>query len=198
MNAVISFEFDSLPVRGLNIGGEPWFVAKDLAEVLGYTNSRKAVADHCKCSRPVGSNELLPPLDPQTIIIPERDMYRLIMRSKLPAAERIEEWVVGEVLPTIRKTGGYGHSQAAPGDQILVSCDIVSRHIALLEEKAVQAGRRRLQDQLAEYQVLVRSLIEASSLSNEDIAKTLEKLTGSYMPEWVAWQRRLTNAEATA
>lgn len=49
-----------------------------------------------------------PHLDPQTIIIPERDVYRLVMRSKLPAAERFEEKVVGEVLPTIRRTGGYG------------------------------------------------------------------------------------------
>ncbi|WP_413208412.1 Bro-N domain-containing protein [Rhodospirillum sp. A1_3_36] len=180
MNAVISFEFDTLPVRGLNIGGEPWFVAKDLASALGYANPQEAVRDHCKCSRPVGVSDSLTPLDPQTIIIPERDMYRLIMRSKLPAAERFEEWVVGEVLPTIRKTGGYGSSQAAPGDQILVSCDIVSGYIQLLQEKADRAEERRekkrIQDLLANHQAMVRTLIEVTPLTDEERALHLKIL----------------------
>ena len=58
----------------------------------------------------VGGNEsFLPPpgLDPQTVIFPEADLYRLVLRSKMDAAERFEEWVTGEVLPAIRKTGGY-------------------------------------------------------------------------------------------
>lgn len=85
--------------------GEVWFVAKDVCEVLGYSNSRKAIADHCK-----GGNESLLPSagGPQNMtIIPERDVYRLIMRSRLPHAEKFEDWVVGEVLPSIRKTGEY-------------------------------------------------------------------------------------------
>lgn len=85
--------------------GEPWFVAKDCAEILGYSTARKAVELHCKG----GAKHSLPTAGgpQQMTIIPERDVYRLVMRSKLPSAARFEEWVVGEVLPAIRKTGSY-------------------------------------------------------------------------------------------
>jgi len=111
MMDIVPFNFEGVAVRVVEIEGEPWFVAKDVATVLGYANSRKAVADHCKSARPIGegvTDRYSPVFDPQTTIIPERDLYRLIMRSRLPAAERFEEWVVGEVLPSIRKTGGFG------------------------------------------------------------------------------------------
>lgn len=94
--------------------GEPWFVARDVATVLGYSDVSQAVRMHCKgvvesTIPTAGGNQ-------KAKIIPERDVYRLIMRSKLPAAERFEEWVVGEVLPTIRKRGVYGrrHGVAVP------------------------------------------------------------------------------------
>lgn len=99
------FLFEGHQVRTVVKDSEPWFVAKDVAEVLGYSNPQKAIRDHCK-----GVNETVTPSagGPQTVnIIPEMDVYRLIIRSKLPAAQRFEEWVVGEVLPTIRKTGRY-------------------------------------------------------------------------------------------
>ena len=108
-----TFMFGLASVRVVVIGGEPWFVGKDVADVLGYLNTRKAIRDHCKGGRPVGGNESFTHLDPQTIIIPERDVYRLVMRSKLPAAEKFEEFVVGDILPSIRKTGQYS-TQPAP------------------------------------------------------------------------------------
>ena len=83
-----------------------WFVAKDVAESLGYTDTSQAIRKHCK-----GGVKMTLPTSggsQQGVVIPERDVYRLIMRSKLPAAEQFEEWVVSEVLPSIRKTGGYG------------------------------------------------------------------------------------------
>ena len=103
--ALIPFEANGWKVRALEIDGEPWFVASDVAKALGYTNPQKAVRDHCK-----GVNETVHPSrggDQKMKIIPERDVYRLIMRSRLPEAERFEEWVVGEVLPQIRRTGSY-------------------------------------------------------------------------------------------
>lgn len=111
-NELSVFKFDKITVRTVvREDGEPWFVAKDVALALGYTNTRKAVRDHCKAASAMArGNELFPPtegLDSQTIVIPERDVYRLIMRSNLPSAEKFEEWVVGEVLPSIRKTGQY-------------------------------------------------------------------------------------------
>lgn len=100
------FNFEGFSVRTVtDENGEPWFVGKDVAEALGYSNPQKAIRDHCK-----GVNETFIPSargSQMTNIIPERDVYRLIMRSKLPSAERFEEWVVGEVLPSIRKHGIY-------------------------------------------------------------------------------------------
>ena len=129
MSNIIPFNFEGMDVRITDVDGNPWFIAKDVCTILGYANSRKAVADHCKKAQKVGGNDsLLPqdigrasfhesphvvgerfvhPLDPQTTIIPEMDVYRLIMRSKLPDAERFQDWVVGEVLPSIRKTKSY-------------------------------------------------------------------------------------------
>ena len=86
--------------------GNIWFVAKDVAECLAYTNPLKAVRDHCK-----GVNEtFIPSAGGRQLIkiIPESDVYRLVMRSKLPAAEQFQTWVCEDVLPSIRKTGGYG------------------------------------------------------------------------------------------
>jgi prophage antirepressor-like protein len=104
------FEFHGASVRTLMVDGEPWFVAKDVAEVLGYANSSRSIQDHCKAAQILKSTDSvvleIPPRGLQ--IIPERDVYRLVMRSKLPAAEQFEEWVVSEVLPQIRKTGSYG------------------------------------------------------------------------------------------
>jgi len=99
---LIPFEQNGWKVRVVERDGEPWFVAKDVAEALGYAKPENAVSAHCKASvtTPKQGGGFLN-------LIPERDVYRLIMRSKLPDAERFEEWVVGDVLPSIRKTGSY-------------------------------------------------------------------------------------------
>lgn len=102
MSNVIPFDFRGSSVRVIEIEHNPWFVAKDVAETLGYAKPENAIARHCKAgtTTPKQGGGVI-------TIIPERDVYRLIMRSKLPEAEAFEEWVVGEVLPSIRKTGGY-------------------------------------------------------------------------------------------
>lgn len=92
-------------VRTAFIDGKPYFAAMDVAGVLGYANTRKAVIDHCKG---VTKCDTLTKGGVQTLtFIPEGDIYRLIVRSKLPSAEKFEVWVFDEVLPEIRKTGGY-------------------------------------------------------------------------------------------
>lgn len=105
-----AFNFDGASVRTVvGENGDPWFVGKDIATALGYTNPQKAVRDHCKAPRPAGVNgSFTPRLDPQTVLVSEPDMLRLIVGSSLPSAERFERWVFEDVLPTIRKTGGYG------------------------------------------------------------------------------------------
>lgn len=87
--------------------GDQWFVARDVAKALGYANPNNAVNTHCK-----KINKISCPVSGQLInIIPESDVHRLIMRSKLERAEEIQDWVCGEVLPDIRKHGFYGTDQ---------------------------------------------------------------------------------------
>ena len=85
---------------------QPWFVAKDVAEILGYKNSSEAVRDNCKYVEILkSSSELLLDIPARGLqVIPESDLYRLIMRSQLESAEKFQDWVVEEVLPSIRKT----------------------------------------------------------------------------------------------
>lgn len=92
-------------VRTIEIDGKPYFVATDVATALGYVNPRKAVNDHCKgvTKRDTPTSSGVQSMS----YINEGDLYRLIMKSKLPSAEKFESWVMDEVLPTIRKTGGY-------------------------------------------------------------------------------------------
>ena len=98
-----SKEFGSLDI--MLIDGKTYFPATECAVLLGYKNPQKAVRDHCK-----GVNETVTPSaggNQKKNFIPEGDLYRLIIRSKLPAAERFEHWVFDELLPTIRKYGAY-------------------------------------------------------------------------------------------
>lgn len=103
-------------VRIIEEDGRVLFCGKDVAAALGYDNPRKAVRDHCPhgTKRSIGGMtgkkvDGTPAMqNVEMTFIPEGDLYRLITHSKLPAAERFEKWVFDEVLPTIRKTGGYG------------------------------------------------------------------------------------------
>jgi prophage antirepressor-like protein len=92
-------------IRTIEIDGKPYFVGTDVAKALGYNNPRDAVSRHCKGvvkhDTPTSSGVQL------MSYINEGDLYRLIMKSKLPSAEKFEAWVMDEVLPTIRKTGSY-------------------------------------------------------------------------------------------
>jgi prophage antirepressor-like protein len=102
-SAVIPFDFDGAAIRVITDRlGDPWFVARDVADALGYSKPENAVARHCKAATttPKQGGGFM-------TIIPERDLYRLVMKSKLPSAEKFEEWVVGQVLPSIRKTGTF-------------------------------------------------------------------------------------------
>lgn len=110
MSNIIPFQFQSITIRAVQIDGAPWFVGKDIAEALGYTNSSKALGDHCKGVTirypiPDALNRIQ-----EVRIISEPDLYRLIAKSQLPEADKFERWVFEDVLPTVRKTGGYGRA----------------------------------------------------------------------------------------
>ena len=151
MSNVIPFDFNRHKVRVINKDGEPWFVAKDVAEILGYARPRDAIKQHCKKAQDVGVMQFTAPIqnndlqefrsrygiEPNAKIIPEPDVYRLIMRSRLPAAEAFEELVVGKILPTIRKTGQYGgfHVPQSLPDALQLAAD-QAREIETLKPNA--------------------------------------------------------------
>ena len=99
-------------IRTVEIDGEPWFVGKDVAQVLGYERATKAVSDRVDEE----DRDEIPIQDSigrmqNTPIINESGLYSLILSSKLPTAKRFKRWVTSEVLPAIRKTGSYGASE---------------------------------------------------------------------------------------
>jgi len=113
---IIPFQSQGFSIRAVEIDGEAWFVGKDIAEALGYTNPSKAMSDHCKGVTkryPLKTDGGLQEMR----LINEPDLFRLIVNCQLPAAEQFEQWVFEEVLPTIRKTGGYHIKRRAPSDE---------------------------------------------------------------------------------
>lgn len=106
MNSLQIFNSEEFgEIRTIEIDGKPYFVGTDVAKALGYSNPRKAIIDHCKgvTKRDTPTSSGIQSMS----YINEGDLYRLIMKSKLPSAEKFESWVMDEVLPAIRKTGSY-------------------------------------------------------------------------------------------
>lgn len=128
-------EFGS--VRTITIEGEPYFVGKDVAAILGYSNIRKALADHVdeedkgvtKCDTPGGVQDLT--------VINESGLYSLILSSKMPNAKKFKRWVTSEIIPTIHRHGLYAM------DEVLANPDILIN--ALLELKAERERNANLQ-----------------------------------------------------
>lgn len=96
-------------IRTVEINNEPWFVGKDVASVLGYANTRKALADHIDDEDKLDGVTIRDPIgrEQNPVIINESGLYSLILSSKLPTAKKFKHWVTSEVLPTIRKHGAY-------------------------------------------------------------------------------------------
>ena len=94
-------------LRVIMQGDEPWFVGKEVAEMLGYNNTQKAIRDHVDEDDKLTERIVLAGQGRDVIIINESGLYSLIMASKLPTAKQFKRWVTNEVLPAIRKHGGY-------------------------------------------------------------------------------------------
>lgn len=94
-------------VQLLEINNEPWFVGKEIAEILGYQNPSKALKDHVDEEDKLNNETLLSLGQRGGWIINESGLYSLILKSKLPQAKQFKRWVTSEVLPAIRKHGGY-------------------------------------------------------------------------------------------
>lgn len=132
MNELKLFENEEFgQVRMVEIDGKPYFVGKDVANALGYSNPRDAISRHCKG---VVKHDTPTSSGIQSIsYINEGDMYRLITHSKLESAERFESWVFDEVLPSIRKHGIYATDNVI--DNILNNPDFGIELLTKLKEE---------------------------------------------------------------
>lgn len=123
-------------VRTLNINKEPWFIGKDVAEILGYTNPLKAIRDHVD-EDDKGVNEMDTPGGNQKLMaINESGLYSLIFSSKLPQAKEFKKWVTSEVIPTIRKTGGY-----IPTNEEDSESDILAKAVLIAQKTIKQKDK---------------------------------------------------------
>jgi prophage antirepressor-like protein len=132
------FRFDQSPVRAVVRDGEPWFVAKDLCDILDIANPRDAIAEFDDDERGVVTTDT--PGGPQTLnAVNESGLYRLIFASRKREAKRFRKWVTREVLPEIRKTDGYGRPEpefeALSGEYVNYKHWLLER--ALLDAKLI-------------------------------------------------------------
>lgn len=134
MQNVQLFNFEDQQVRTLTIDDQPYFVGKDVAEILGYSRGRKAVNDHVRETHKhdvpirdaIGREQ-------RTTVIDEAGLYSLVLSSKLPNAEKFQEWVTSEVLPAIRKHGAYMTDQKI--EEVLTDPDTIIQLATQLKEE---------------------------------------------------------------
>lgn len=162
-------------IRAVEIDGEPWFVGKDVAERLGYTDTAQAVRKHID-DEDKGVVDLTTPGGIQrTTIINESGLYSLVLSSKLPRAKAFKRWVTSEVIPSIRKHGAYMTLETA--EQMLNNPDFMIR--LLQELKSEQEQRRELERQKKEDapKVLFADAVKTSrtSILVGELAKILKQ-----------------------
>lgn len=138
MNEVQLFNFENHEVRSLVINSEPWFVGKDVAEVLGYKNQNDALVKHVDdedkdriaIRDSIGRNRNTP-------IINESGLYSLVLSSKLPSAKKFKRWVTSEVLPALRKTGQYQVKELS-GSELMAKALIEAQSILAAKDKVIE------------------------------------------------------------
>ena len=159
-------------VRTMEINGEPYFVGKDVAEILGYTKARNAIASHVdsedKKDAPIqgdlgGTQEMT--------VINESGLYSLILSSKLPKAKEFKRWVTSEVLPSIRKHGAYAV------DELLNDPEFAIKTFTALKEERERSKRLSEQIEADKPKVIFADSVSAakSSILVGDLAKLLKQ-----------------------
>ncbi|WP_440444643.1 phage antirepressor [Phascolarctobacterium sp.] len=166
-------EFGS--IRTVDVNNEPWFVGKDVCEALRYSNSRKALADHIKenhkgvtfCDTLGGKQRIT--------IIDEAGLYSLVMRAKTEKAEAFQEWVTSEVLPAIRKHGGY--LTADKIEQALTDPDTIIKLATTLKEERAARQQAEASLKAAQPKMLFADAVSASdsTILIGDLAKILKQ-----------------------
>lgn len=138
MNEVQLFNFESHEVRSLLLNNEPWFVGKDVAEALGYSKARNAIATHIdsedKKDAPIQGT--LGGVQEMTVIN-ESGLYSLVLSSKLPSAKKFKRWVTSEVLPALRKTGQYKVKELS-GSELMARALIEAQNVLAAKDKVIE------------------------------------------------------------
>lgn len=144
MNEITSYVFDGSNVRTLVIDGQPYFVGKDVAEILGYANTRDALSKHVDSEdkNTVAIHDGIKRGNPNQTVINESGLYSLILGSKLPQAKEFKHWVTSEVLPSIRKHGAFMTNEKI--EEVLLNPDTI---IKLATELKTERERRSIAEQ---------------------------------------------------
>lgn len=172
MNELQTFNFEELPLRTMNIDGEPYFVGKDVAEVLGYKRTADAIREHVE-SEDKGVGKIQTPGGMQNVtIINESGLYSLIFSSKLESAKRFKRWVTSEVLPAIRKNGIYATDNVI--ENILNNPDYIIN--VLTEYKKEKEHNLALKQQVKENKPKVLFADSVAGSDNSILVGELAKL----------------------
>jgi anti-repressor protein len=178
MQQVMLFENQEFgQLRMIFIEGKQYFMANDVAKALGYSIPKDAVARHCKGA--MKQRYLTEGGEQEVNFIPEGDVYRLIIRSRLPKAEEFEKWVFDEVLPSIRQTGNYinGTSQYSIQDIVKETiCQVVPMIIQELEDKSEREkyAERELEKLEMKVKRRIERLLYSGKHSYTGISKILQ------------------------
>lgn len=144
MNELQLFNFENNQVRTLLINDEPWFVGKDVAQILGYSNPRDALSKHVdnedKNSVAIRDGNKG---NPNQTVINESGVYALVFGSKLPSAKRFKHWVTSEVLPQIRKTGSYASPQLT-GEELMAKALIEANSVLARQSKQLEEQKPKV------------------------------------------------------
>lgn len=151
-----------LEVRAVEIDGEGWLVGKDVAEVLGYARPTKAIQDHVDDE----DKDEIPIQDSigrmqKTPVINESGLYSLVLGSKLPGAKKFRRWVTSEVLPQIRKTGGY-----IPIEEEMSEAEIMAKAL-IISQKTIEKKDELLKAKDKEIEVLSEDLNQKNRFINQ-------------------------------
>jgi len=186
MSTVIPFEFNSHAVRVVEIDGEPWFVGKDVAEVLGYADATTAIRSHCKGVQKqhplqtAGGNQ-------KVRVLSEPDVLRLMISSTLPAAQEFEALVFEVILPTIRKTGKYA---AGPEQGSSEREQKLLKELANLQHQHIQLQNelRDFDRQCKDWDIAIRMIKQG--LDDQTVASAIKR-----HPTYAAHVRALLESE---
>lgn len=149
-------------VRTLEINSEPWFVGKDVGEILGYSNTPKAIRDHVD-EEDKTVNDLFTVNGTKGVLINESGLYSLILSSKLPKAKEFKHWVTSEILPSIRRHGAYMTADTI--DKVLQDPDFGIRLLSELKSEREERHRLEAEAEKNQPKVLFADSVSASHTS---------------------------------